>query len=161
MVFSMVRIGVVLALACLARAQELTVSGSPEHSMKVTAADMAKMPRTLITVTEHGKERKYEGVLLRDILAKAGAPLGDKLKGQNMPAFVYLTAHDGYHVVLALAEVEPAIQDNRILVADTAGGAPLAAEQGPFRLIVPEDLKPARWIRMLEKIEVRIPDAAH
>jgi len=152
-------IAVMVAMAAGLWSQELTVSGSPEHSIKLTAADLAKMPRTMITVTEHGKERKYEGVLLRDILTQAGAPLGDKLKGQNMPAFVYLTAHDGYHAALALAEVETSIQDNKILVADTSGGAPLSAEQGPFRLIVPEDQKPARWVRMLEKIEVRIPDA--
>jgi hypothetical protein len=154
------RVWVLLAAAAVCSGQELTVSGAPDHPVKkLTAADLAKMPRTMITVTEHGKERTYEGVLLRDILTSAGAPLGDKLKGQNMPAFVYLTARDGYHIVLALAEVEPTIQDNRILVADTSGGNPLSAEQGPFRLVVPEDLKPARWIRMLEKIEVKIPDA--
>jgi hypothetical protein len=99
-------------------------------------------------------------VLLRDLLKSAGAPLGDKLKGQNTPAYVYLTAKDGYHALLALAEVEPLFQQNEILVADAVGGAPLSDEQGPFRLIVPEDKKPARWIRMLDKIEVRIPEEA-
>ena len=151
---------VLFAIAALCSAQELTVTGAPEHAaVKLTAADLSRMPRTMITVTERGKPRKYEGVLLRDILATAGAPLGDKLKGQNMPAFVYLTGHDGYHAVLALAEVEPAIQDNEILVADTSGGEPLSAEQGPFRLIVPEDQRTSRWVRMLEKIEVKSPDA--
>lgn len=150
-------VSLVFAVAGLAGAQELTVTGAPDHTIKLAAADLAKMARTMITVTEHGKQQKYEGVLLRDLLASAGAPLGDKLKGQNMPAFVYLTGHDGYHAVLALAEVEPSIQENEILVADTAGGTPLSAEQGPFRLIVPEDKRGARWVRMLEKIEVKIP----
>ena len=130
MLSSFLRIGMVLALATVAGAQDLTVVGGQGAGIHVTAADMMKMARTMITVTEHGKQRKYEGVLLRDLLTLAGAPMGDKLKGQNMPAFVYLTAHDGYHVVLALAEVEPSVQDNQILVADQSGGSPLSRRTG-------------------------------
>lgn len=147
-----------LIFGALLHAQTLTVVVPPDRSLKLSATDLAKMPRTMITVTEHNKERKFEGVLLRDLLKSAGAPLGDKLKGENTPAYVYLTAKDGYHASLALIEVEPLFQQNEILVADAVGGEPLSAEQGPFRLIVPEDKKPARWIRMLEKIEVRIPE---
>ena len=150
----------VLILACgvSAWAQQLTVVGAPEHSKVFTAEDLGKLPRTMITVQEHGRERKYEGVLLHDVLQAAGAPLGDPLKGPNTPANIYFTAKDGYHATLALAEVEPAFQDNRILIADTENGTPLGPDQGPFQLVVPEDKKPARWIRMLERIEVRIPD---
>ena len=151
-----------LLLLCGASAwaQQLTVVGAPDHSKIFTTDDLAKMPRTMITVQEHGHERKFEGVLLHDLLQAAGAPLGDRLKGANTPAYVYFTAKDGYHATLALAEVEPAFQDNRILVADTESRTPLGPDQGPFQLIVPEDKKPARWIRMLERIEVRIPDPA-
>ena len=149
-----------LFFAVSACAQQLTVIGAPEHTKVFTADDLSKLPRTMITVQEHGHERKFEGVLLHDILQAAGAPLGDRLKGPNTPAYVYFTARDGYHATLALAEVEPAFQDNRILVADTESRAPLGPDQGPFQLVVPEDKKPARWIRMLERIEVRIPDPA-
>ncbi len=149
----------VLLCGVAAWAQQLTVVGAPDHSKVFTADDLSKLPRTMITVQEHGHERKFEGVLLHDILQAAGAPLGDRLKGPNTPAYVYFTAKDGYHATLALAEIEPAFQDNRILVADTESRAPLGPDSGPFQLIVPEDKKPARWIRMLVRIEVRIPDA--
>lgn len=140
-----------------AGAQEMTVVGSPGHAMTFSRTEFSKLPRTMITATEHGRERKFEGVLLRDVLLAAGAPMGDRLKGANMAAFVYLTGRDGYHATLALAEVEPLFQDNRILIADTSNGAELGPDDGPFRLVVPEDHKGARWVRMIEKIEVRIP----
>jgi hypothetical protein len=141
-----------------AATDSLVVSAAPDKHVTFTSGDLAKMPRTMISATEHNKEHKYEGVLLRDLLVKVGAPLGTQLKGVNMAAYVYFTAKDGYHSVLALAEIEPAFQQNDILVADTENGKPLAAEQGPFRLIVPEDHKPARWIRMLQRIDVRIAE---
>lgn len=152
-----------LALGCwvgLAFAQDLTVVTAGDHSQSFTAAALAKLPHTMITATEHGKPVQFEGVLLRDLLKAAGASMGDQLKGQNMPEYLYFSAKDGYHVTLALAEVEPAFQENQILVADASNGKPLSTEQGPFRLIVPEDKKPARWIRMLERIEVRMPEPA-
>ncbi len=144
--------------AAVAGAQELTVIGAPDHTVRLMAADLTKMPRTMITATEHGHEVKFEGVLLREVLKRVAAPLGDGLKGQNVPAFVYLSGRDGYHATIALAEVDSGVQENDILVADTANGKPLNADQGPFRLVVPEDNKPLRWVRMLERIEVRIPE---
>jgi len=136
-------------------AQTLVIGGQVDHPLNLTAADLRKMPRTMISASEHGKEVKFEGVLLKTLLEQAGAPMGARLKGQNMTAAVYFTAKDGYKVVLALAEIDSAFQENQILVADEENGAPLSESQGPFRLVVPEDHKPARWIRMLQDIDVR------
>ena len=155
------RLLLVLAFARFAASQDLTVVSAPDHVRTFTSAEFTRMPHTMITATEHGEEVKFEGVLLRELLKQAGAPIGDRLKGQNMPAFLYFSAKDGYHVTLALAEVDPAFQENQILVADSREGKPLAPEHGPFQLIVPEDKKPARWIRMLERIDVKLPEAAH
>ena len=65
-----------------------------------------------------------------------------------------MTAKDGYVAVLGLGEVEPSIRDEQILVADQQDGKPLDAKAGPLQLIVPGDKRPARWIRMLTRIEV-------
>jgi hypothetical protein len=148
------KVGVLLLLACALFAQTLTVTAPPDHKRMLTVSELAKMPRTTITVNEHNKETHYEGVLLRDVLASAGAPLGEKLKGRNMTAVAYLSGKDGYHAVLALAEIEPRFQENQILVADTVNRKPFTEEQGGFRLIVPEDQHGARWVRMLERIDV-------
>ena len=40
------------------------------------------------------------------------------------------------------------------LVADTVDGVPLATKQGPLRLVVRYDKRPARWVRMLKSITV-------
>jgi DMSO/TMAO reductase YedYZ molybdopterin-dependent catalytic subunit len=39
-------------------------------------------------------------------------------------------------------------------LADTADGKPLPERQGPLRIVVPQEKKGARWIRMVESIEV-------
>ena len=57
-------------------------------------------------------------------------------------------------MVYTLTEIDPAFTDSRILLADAADGSPLPATQGPFRLVVPNEKKGARSIRMLERIEV-------
>jgi hypothetical protein len=38
------------------------------------------------------------------------------------------------------------------MVADTMNGAPLDAHNGPLKLVVPGDLRPARSVRMLTGI---------
>jgi len=58
-------------------------------------------------------------------------------------------------VVLALAEIDPSLQKNQIIVADKLDGKLLDEKHGPLQLIVPEDERPARWIRMMTKVTVR------
>ena len=41
----------------------------------------------------------------------------------------------------------PAFTDRVILVATVCDGKMLTPEEGPLRLIVPDDKRPARWIR--------------
>jgi hypothetical protein len=41
----------------------------------------------------------YEGVLLEELLRRAGAPQGEKLRGPAMATYVVAEADDGYRVV--------------------------------------------------------------
>lgn len=90
-------------------------------------------------------------------MRRAGAPHGEQLRGTLMTTYVLAEAEDGYKVVFALAELDPGCSDSEILVADTVDGAPIDAKRGPFRLIVPHDKQPARWVRMLKSITVYSP----
>ena len=74
-----------------------------------------------------------------------------------MTTYVIAEAEDGYKVVFALAELDSGITNSEILVADTVDGAPIDAKRGPFRLVVPHDKRPARWVRMLRSITVSAP----
>ena len=133
----------------------LAITGDVATPLQLTAGDLAKMPRQTVTVQdESGAAIQYEGVLLRDVLSRAGAPLGKELRGKALATYVLAKAHDGYQVLFALAEVDAAFANESILIADKRDGKPLFGYQGPFRLVCPSDKAGARSVRMLEGLEV-------
>ena len=62
--------------------------------------------------------------------------------------------HDGYRVVYSLPELDPVFTEARALLADRVDGKPLAGREGPLRIVLPSEKREARWIRMVEKIEI-------
>jgi Oxidoreductase molybdopterin binding domain len=114
------------------------------------------MPRkTLSVVNPHDKKSEvYEGVLLQKLFRRAGVPQGHQLRGLVMATYVLAGASDGYRVVFSLAELDPDFLDSDVIVADTLDGVPLASNQGPFKMVVPHDKRPARWVRMLKSLTV-------
>jgi hypothetical protein len=138
----------------------IVVSMSGGKSVTLGGAELKTMPRITVKANDHGREISFEGVALSLLLERVGAPLGDALRGPALGSYVVASAPDGYQVVFALAELDPAMARNDVIVADTADGQPLAAAQGPLRIVAPADKRPARWIRMLAKVEVfRVPPA--
>jgi hypothetical protein len=135
-------------------ADKVTVKIGDRPELTLTEEDFVKMPRHQVKAMEHGNTVEYEGVLLHDVLARAGAPLGADLKGKALSSYILATAKDGYAVVYTLAEVDTAFTEGDLLLADRSGGQPLKENQGPFRMVAPHDKKPARSLRMLERIEV-------
>jgi hypothetical protein len=80
--------------------QILTISGDVPSPLQLKADDLAKMPRETVSVQEEdGTKVQYEGVPLREVLARAGAPLGKELRGKALASYVLAKAHDGYQVV--------------------------------------------------------------
>jgi len=135
---------------------ELRISCALSTPLVLTVADLKKMPRkTLSVVNPHDKKKEtYEGVALEELLRRAGATLGDQLRARAMATYVIAEGEDGYRVVFSLAELDSGIQESEVIVADTMDGEPLAAQQGPFRLVAPHEKRPARWVRMLKSITV-------
>ncbi|HET8924834.1 MAG TPA: molybdopterin-dependent oxidoreductase [Candidatus Acidoferrum sp.] len=135
---------------------QLKIGGAVSAPVVLTVADLKNMPRKTISVTNpHEKKVEvYEGVPLEELLRRAGAPQGEKLRGPLMASYVVAEADDGYRVVFSLAELDSAFLDSEVLVADTMDGAPLGPKQGPFRLVAPHEKRPARWVRMLKSITV-------
>ena len=132
----------------------LTVTGDLPASLTLKAEDLATMPREKATIPDQdGTEIEYEGVPLREILKKAGAPLGGQLRGKALASYVLAKAHDGYQVVFTLGEIDQAFGNEQIIVADKRDGKPLFGYQGPYRLVCPKDKAGARSVRMLETLE--------
>ncbi len=132
----------------------VTVSGAVENPLQLGARDLAGFPRAEATLNDHGKSVRYEGVLVSDILKKAGAPVGEELRGKALATYVIAKGRDGYQVVYSLAELDPGLTDAKVLLADKTEGKPLPETAGPFRLVAPGDKKMARSVRMLEVLQV-------
>jgi hypothetical protein len=150
-IFALVGICAGLALA----QATLSVSGDVSTPLSLTAEDLAKMPRETVTIPDQdGTKIVYEGVLLREILKRAGAPAGKELRGKALTSYVLAKAHDGYQVIFTLGELDPAFGNGPILVADKRNGKALFEYQGPFRLVCGNDKAGARSVRMLETLEI-------
>jgi len=120
------------------------------------------MPRkTVPVVNPHNhKTEVYEGVLVEDLLKKAGVPQGEDLRGPALATYLVFEAEDGYRVVFSISELDSGILDSGVIVADTMDGAALAPKQGPLRVVAPHEKRPARWVRMLKTITVmRVPSS--
>jgi len=121
---------------------------------QISAENLAKLPRHNAGLNDHGKQVSYEGVLMHDVLVLGGVDLSKGLRGKQLSSYVAATASDGYEVVYALAEFDPTIMDSGIVVADKREGQPLAANEGPLRIIVPQEKRPTRSLKLLREIDV-------
>jgi DMSO/TMAO reductase YedYZ molybdopterin-dependent catalytic subunit len=132
----------------------LTVAGDVTTPLTLSAADLKALPRAKVEMTDEGRVVTYEGVLVGEILKRAGVPLGAELRGNAVATYVTAKAADGYQVVFSLPELDNGFTSNDIMVADTIDGRPLFAYQGPWRIVAPKDSRGARSIRMLERLDV-------
>ena len=148
-------------------AQDLVVDGVtgrdgiPKPGAVFTRESLSKMPVTSVrTKDRNGADRVYEGVLLYDLLRSAGQPFGEELRGSLLSRYVIATAKDGYRALFSLPELGPAFRENQTIVAFRMNGQNLPTREGPLRIVVLNDKREARWLRMLERIEVRSPPEA-
>lgn len=96
---------------------------------------------------------RYRAVRVSALLAAAGAPL-DSLRIGRAGWVVAAIARDGYRVVFSGAELDPTIGPTRAWLAFERDTGPLAADEGPFRLIVPTDAKASRSARQVTTLRV-------
>jgi hypothetical protein len=146
-----------LAFVCCcafpARALEPADGGHPV-SIPLDAATLSALPRETVDADSHGHALTCEGVALVALLRHAGAMPMTELRGTQLARVVEADARDGYRVVFSLAELDPATAGRRVFVVDRCNGKPLDDSLGPLRLLVPDDLRPARWVRQLESITI-------
>jgi hypothetical protein len=127
-------------------------------TQSVLTGDALKvMPHQTVTVENghtHANET-YSGVPLVLLLAQVGAPTGKDVHGKALSEYVVATGADGYKAVLALAEAESDFHPGIVLVADELAGKPLDVKEGPFKLVISEDKRPARSVHNLVKLELK------
>ena len=150
------RLALVAALVfsgSLASAASL-VATSAKGKIEITAKTLAGLPRQSVTATAHDKSATYQGYDLIAVLRAAGLAPTESLRGKQLGELVTISAADGYRVVFSLAELDPMLGNRQVLLVDSENGRPLSAADGPWRLVVPADQRPARWIRQISVINV-------
>ena len=148
------RLAVYAAPDTVAAPAVLKVEGAVPTPLSLTSEDLAKMPRATAQLTADGTTTTYEGVLLYDILLKAGWQFGHSMTGKPMASYLIASGKDGYEVVFALPEIDPQFSGAKVIIADKADGAALPSREQPFRIVAPEDKMHARSIYSLVKLEV-------
>jgi len=149
----------VSAVALRASDPTVTISFSGK-SIVLGAADLAALVHQDATAFDfhEKKDHVYSGIPVRDLLAKAGVEFGEKLRGRGLRQIVIVHCSDHYDIVFALAEFDDAFNSRTILLVDRQDGQPLPQGEGPLRLVVPGDKRPARWARMVSSLEVAMVD---
>lgn len=153
--FSSLLFSLLLIVAIAANAQSVKVTGEVATPLNIDKAELQKFKQVSVTYKDKaGKDHSYSGVLLADILQKAGVTAGAALRGLNLTKYVLAEAIDGYKVVFALVELDKEFTDKQIILANKVDGNALPATEGPFRIIAPDDKKAARSIRQVTALTV-------
>ena len=138
----------------------LDLLGDLPNPRRIDASELHGLPRVEVRTIDPrypGKEIVYSGTPLVEALKTGGLLLGSDMAGLRETAkiTVIVEATDGYRAVFSLAELDPELTDRIILLADTKDGQPLPPREGPFRIIVPGEKRPARWVRQVNALTVR------
>ncbi len=60
----------------------------------------------------------------------------------------------GYKVVIALPELDPGFTDKQVLLAFLKNGKPLDDKEGPYRIVMPDEKRMARWVRQVTALKI-------
>jgi len=63
-------------------------------------------------------------------------------------------AADGYRVVIALPELDTGFTDKQMVLAFVRDGKPLGEKEGPYRIVIPDEKRMARWVRQVTTLKI-------
>jgi hypothetical protein len=141
-------------LVASARAQDLTVQIEPGKQKVMTRAEIEGLPHIKVSTAIHGSSSTFEGVSIRAVLEKAGVGFGESLRGARMASCLLVEGADGYRVVIALPELDPAFTDKQIILAFLKDGRALDDKEGPYRVLIPDEKRPARSVRQVAALKI-------
>lgn len=136
-------------------AQSLTVVDPGGKTKVLAPADLADLPRAEVK----SGARTYEGPVLTYVLRAGGLPVGPRLHGDPLRAYVVMTGKDGFQAVYSLAELDKDFHDDVVILADHVDGKPLPEKEAPWRVASSGDKKGWRSVFGLARIEARLADA--
>ena len=134
-----------------------TVTGDVESA---TTWDEAKVRKDFsadiqtVHYTLKGTGHTSQCVPLLSIIDAAHPSVNSHIKHHDLQFFVQVQGFDGYTVAFSMAELLPSIGNRKVWVALDQDGAPLHEEGGALEVIVPDDVKPARWVHGITAVNV-------
>jgi len=135
-------------------AQQLTIQADAGKQI-LSRTDIEGLPHVKVTASEHSSGPVgFEGVTLKSILEKAGVSFGESLKGKRLSSCLLVEAADGYRVVIALPELDPAFTNKQTLLVFLRDGKPLGEKEGPYRILIPDEKRMARWVRQVTTLRI-------
>jgi hypothetical protein len=145
---------ILMLQSVVAHSQQLTIQNEDGKQTIMSRADLEALPHVKLQASAHDVSASFEGVTLKSVLEKAGVGFGETLRGKRLASCLVAEATDGYRVVIALPEMDPAFTDKQIIVAFLKDGKPLDEKEGPYRIVIPDEKRPARWIRQLTALKI-------
>ncbi len=134
--------------------QRLTLQNGDGKPTVLTRADIEALPHVKVSTSASGAAATFEGVALEAVLEKAGVEFGPSLKGKRLASYLLVEAADGYRVVIALPELDPAFTDKQVVLAFLKDGKPLDEKEGPYRIVIPDEKRMARWVRQVTTLKI-------
>jgi hypothetical protein len=144
----------VMLLASLAQCQQLTVQTEGGKPTVLARVDIEALPHIKVAASVSGTSTTFEGVALEAVLEKAGVEFGQTLKGKRLASCLLVEAADGYRVVIALPELDPAFTDKQVVLAFLKDGKPLDDKERPYRIVIPDEKRMARWVRQVTALKI-------
>jgi hypothetical protein len=140
--------------AIVVQCQQLTIQTEIGKLTVLTKADIAALPTTTVTTGSSDAPVTFVGVSVKALLEKAGVGFGEALRGKRLASCLLVEAADGYRVVIALPELDPAFSDRQIVLAFLRNGKPLDEKEGPYRIVIPDEKRMARWVRQVTTLRI-------
>jgi hypothetical protein len=139
--------------AALLECQQLIIQPEAGKQMVLSRADIEALPHSKITTGAADSPVAFDLVTLKSVLERAGITF-DKLSGKRLASCLLVEAADSYRVVIALPELDPGFTDKQIYLAFLKNGKPLDEKEGPYRIVIPDEKRMARWIRQVTTLKI-------
>jgi hypothetical protein len=140
--------------AAQAWAQQLTIQNDDGKRTVLSRADLEALPHVKVQATAHDVSAAFEGVAVKTVLEKAGIAFGEGMRGKRLASCLLVEAADGYKVVIALPEMDPGFTDKQVVLAFLKDGKAMDSKEGPYRIVIPNEKRPARWIRQVTGLKI-------
>jgi hypothetical protein len=132
---------------------------SPEGAQVWTAERMNALGAVSVPWSHHETSYSYRGIELSALCGDSIAQRASKdTDRKTWNRIVVAVGRDGYKTIFSAAELRHDWGPTHAYVCFEDGGKPLAAEDGPCRLVVPTDGGGARCVRQL--VEIRVIDTS-